>query len=48
VINGKDIETKIVWLVKGDSTQVQLKYDGIRGKSLSVAKINYYENQSAL
>jgi hypothetical protein len=41
-------EPKIVCLVNGHSNHVHLQYHGTRGKSLSVAKIKYYGNQSAL
>jgi hypothetical protein len=44
----RDIETKIVYLVKGHPTHFQLQYDGTWGTGLSVAKINYYGNQSGL
>ena len=43
-----DIESKVVYLVKGHPTHFQLQYDGKWGTGLSVAKINYYGNQSAL
>jgi hypothetical protein len=46
VINGGEIETKIVYLVKGHSTHAQLQYDEKWGTGLSVAKINYYGNQN--
>jgi hypothetical protein len=47
IVKGGDIETKIVYLVKGHPTHFQLQYDGTWGTGLSVAKINYYGNQSA-
>jgi hypothetical protein len=47
-INGGNIKTKIVCLVKGSLIHAQLQYDGTWDKGLSVAKINYYGNQSAL
>jgi hypothetical protein len=48
ITKGGDIETKILYLVKGHPTHFQLQYDGICGMGLSVAKINYYGNQSSL
>jgi hypothetical protein len=48
IVKGGDIETKIVYLVKGHPTHCQLQYDGKWGTGLSVAKINYYGNQSGL
>jgi hypothetical protein len=48
IAKGGDIETKIVYLVKGHPTHFQLQYDGKWAKGLSVAKINYYGNQSGL
>ena len=48
IVEGGDIEIKIVYLVKGHVTHAQLQYDGAWGKGLSVAKVNYYGNQSGL
>ena len=48
IAKGGDIETKIVYLVKGHPTHFQLQYDGKWGTGLSVAKINYYGNESGL
>ena len=48
IVEGGDTELKIVYLVKGHKTHAQLLYDGVWGKGLSIAKINYYGNQSAL
>ena len=48
IAKGGDIETKIVYLIKGHPTHFQLQYDGTWATGLSVAKINYYGNQSAL
>ncbi len=47
IVKCGDIETKIVYLVKGHPTHAQLQYDGTEATGLSVAKINYYGNQSA-
>jgi hypothetical protein len=38
----------MVYLVKGHQTHAQLRHDGTWSADLSVAKINYYENQSGL
>jgi len=48
IAKGGDIESKIVYLVKGHPTHFQLQYDGKWGTGLSVAKINFYGNQSGL
>jgi hypothetical protein len=48
VVNGGEIETKIVSLVKGNPTHARLQYDGTWATGLSVAKISYYGNQSGL
>ncbi len=48
VVNGGEIETKIVYLVKGHLIRAQLQYDGKWGMGLNVAKKNYYGNKSAL
>jgi hypothetical protein len=48
VVKGGDIETKIVYLVKGYPIHAKLQYDGTWGTDPSVAKINYYGNQSAI
>jgi hypothetical protein len=47
-LKGGELETKIVYLVKGHPTHAQLQYDGTWATGLSIAKINYYGNQSAL
>ena len=47
-VNGGEIETEIVYIVKGHPTHFQLQYDGKWGTGLSIAKINYYRNQSGL
>jgi hypothetical protein len=44
IVNGGEIETKMVYLVKGHPTNVQLQYNGTWSTGLSVAKINYYGN----
>jgi hypothetical protein len=48
IAKGGDIETNIVYLIKGHPTHFQLQYDGTWATGLSVAKINYYGNLSAL
>ena len=48
VVKRGELESKIVYLVKGHPTHAQLQYDGTWGMGLSVVKINYYGNQSAL
>ena len=48
IVNGGEIETIIIYLVKGHSTYFQLQYDGKWDTGMSVAKINYYGNQSGL
>jgi hypothetical protein len=47
-LKGGELESKVVFLVKGYPTHYQLQYDGTWGTGLSVAKINYYGNQSGL
>jgi len=47
IVNGGDIETKIVYLVKRYSIRAQLQYNGTWITGLSVAKISYYGNQSS-
>ena len=47
-LKGGKITTKIVYLVKGYPTTAYLQCDGTWGMGLSVAKINYYGNQSVL
>ena len=39
--------TKRVYLVKEHITNAQLQYDETWGTGLSIAKINYYGNQSS-
>jgi hypothetical protein len=48
VVNGGEIETQMVYLVKGHPTNAQLQYYGIWGLGLSFEKIDYYGNQSSL
>jgi len=47
VVNGGEIETKIVYLVKGHPIRVQLQYDGTWSMGLGIAKINYDGNPSS-
>jgi len=48
IVKGGDIETKIVYLVKGHPSYAHLQYNGTWATGLGVAKINYYGNQSVL
>jgi hypothetical protein len=48
VVNGGEIETKILYLVKGDPATANLQYDGTWGLDPNFEKINHYENQSEL
>lgn len=48
VVNGGEIETKIVYLVKGHPINAQLQYNGTWHTGMSVEKIKYYGNQSGL
>jgi hypothetical protein len=48
VVKSDELKSKIVYLVKGYPTHAHLQYDGIWSIGLSVVKINYYGNQSAL
>jgi len=43
-----ELKSKIVFLVKGHSTNVQLQHNETWRTSLSVVKVNYYGNQSGL
>ena len=44
IVNGGEIKTKMVYLVKGHPTNAQLQYNGTWSTGLSIAKINYYGN----
>ena len=48
VLKRGEFESKIVFLVKGHSTNAQLQYNETWHTDLSVVKINYYGNQSSL
>ena len=48
ITKGVDIESKIVYLLKGHPTHFQLQYDGNWITGISVAKIGYYGNQTGL
>jgi hypothetical protein len=43
-----ELETKIVYLPKGYPIHAQLQYKETWSTGLSIAKINYYENQTGL
>jgi hypothetical protein len=47
VVNGGEIETKIVYLLKGNPATAYLQYNGTWITGRSIAKINYYGNQSS-
>ena len=46
IVKGGDIETIIVYLVKGDSTSAHLQYNRLCGMGLSFKQVKYYGNQS--
>ena len=46
IVKGGNIETKIVYLVKGNSTNAHLQYNGLCGMGPSFKQVNYYGNQS--
>jgi len=48
VVKSGELKSKIVYLVKGHLAHAQLQYNGTWGICMSVVKINYYGNQSAL
>jgi hypothetical protein len=47
VVNGGEIETKIVYLAKGNPTPAHLQYDRTWGMGPNFEKINYYGNQNS-
>jgi hypothetical protein len=47
IIKDGDIETKIVYLVKGHPIHFPLQYDGTLGMDPSFKQINYSENQKS-
>jgi hypothetical protein len=46
IVKGRDIETKIVYLVKGHSTNGYLQYNELCGMGPSFKQVNHYGNQS--
>ena len=48
IVKGRNIETKIVYLVKGKPTNVHLQFDGIWGIGPTFKEINHYVNRTSL
>ena len=46
IVKGGDLETKIVYLVKGHSTNAHSQYNGLCGMSPSFKQVKHYRNQS--
>ena len=48
IVKGRNIETKIVYLVKGKPTNIHLQFDGIWGIGPTFKEINHYVNRTSL
>ena len=48
IVKGRNIETKIVYLVKGNPTNIHLQFDGIWGIGPTFKEINHYVNRTSL
>ena len=48
IVKGRNIETKIVYLVKGKPTNIHLQFDGIWGIGPTFKEINHYMNRTSL
>jgi len=48
IVKGRNIETKIVYRVKGKPTNIHLQFDGIWGIGPTFKEINHYANRTSL